>query len=764
MTDSGTHHGSTAVHPISELTGTDTAEDGGIGYSARDPPDRRDTRARTYSDSGLLGLHDSSNCSGNGVYRETSSASLNRLTHRPPRVPVPGEGVGERRMQLSSNGEAPLFEAVPQNIPLGSIQDASPSAVKKTKKRFQWLRRGKKKAKADGRHPSTEAASDDGMAWSVASSIENLKGSPEGPTARESSKEERKETKKEKKKKKQEEKAKKKKKKDKGKKKKKDDESRPLPPVVRRERGFTGGSVEGRAISESSGLEDGGSGSEEEEPYVQQLTDLLKTGISSPLKTAASAPPPLATSRSALGLHDMDAFNMAFPSPRRHRASATVVDAKLNMVRQPFLSPSRHAVRLSFPRTHRKTNSVPDHHIPVPSTRMQRSTSETLRPSPSSRRRSVRITLTSPGAGVRLEGEDQPHSPHSSVQPTVEEQLPSQPVVPLSFAAWDAAARGAGLRIMVEEDKPVQQRKRGAALPSPPEDGPASPQASVLSEWREPHDDADSPSQVMTVLLPAVGYETSVDILDLDINRTLNRTRDYWVQDGLVKEEMRFLLASFAALRPDIGYVQGMSYVAATLLLMVRGALPRLHSGEEKEGSRNVPSPRHQQQEDPRSSPLSSHTAERSAASPDTVHSIATEATGDAAREPTSGSGSREEAFASQRSVSHEGSQDAEGKAPRSSFVSVEGSTYGEEEAKGGGTPTSMSTGQREEGEGEGDDDDGGKVWIDARRQLPLLRAFSALMTQHPLLMYGIRDTVMVSDHTGHCQPARGLSAFDFPD
>jgi hypothetical protein len=64
----------------------------------------------------------------------------------------------------------------------------------------------------------------------------------------------------------------------------------------------------------------------------------------------------------------------------------------------------------------------------------------------------------------------------------------------------------------------------------------------------------------------AVGKESSVRLVTLDISRTFH-TMGYFCVGSPLHQQLRDLLDAYAMCRPDIGYVQGMSYVAGLLLL-----------------------------------------------------------------------------------------------------------------------------------------------------------------------------------------------------
>ena len=61
--------------------------------------------------------------------------------------------------------------------------------------------------------------------------------------------------------------------------------------------------------------------------------------------------------------------------------------------------------------------------------------------------------------------------------------------------------------------------------------------------------------------------ERSILIIDTDIPRTFPKLGGIFQEEGIYHERLKRILEAFTMYRPDIGYVQGMSYVAATLLL-----------------------------------------------------------------------------------------------------------------------------------------------------------------------------------------------------
>lgn len=63
--------------------------------------------------------------------------------------------------------------------------------------------------------------------------------------------------------------------------------------------------------------------------------------------------------------------------------------------------------------------------------------------------------------------------------------------------------------------------------------------------------------------------ERSILIIDTDIPRTFPKLGGIFQTEGIYNDKLIRILEAFTMYRPDIGYVQGMSYVAATLLLFM---------------------------------------------------------------------------------------------------------------------------------------------------------------------------------------------------
>ena len=63
-----------------------------------------------------------------------------------------------------------------------------------------------------------------------------------------------------------------------------------------------------------------------------------------------------------------------------------------------------------------------------------------------------------------------------------------------------------------------------------------------------------------------INKENSIKYIDLDIDRTFSYLGIFTPNSPLA-EDLREILRAFVVSRPDIGYVQGLSYIAGNLLL-----------------------------------------------------------------------------------------------------------------------------------------------------------------------------------------------------
>ena len=63
-----------------------------------------------------------------------------------------------------------------------------------------------------------------------------------------------------------------------------------------------------------------------------------------------------------------------------------------------------------------------------------------------------------------------------------------------------------------------------------------------------------------------IGNEHSLKLIDTDLPRTFPSLR-LFDEDGPYYNQLRTVLETFACFRPDLGYIQGMSYLAAMLCL-----------------------------------------------------------------------------------------------------------------------------------------------------------------------------------------------------
>ena len=61
-------------------------------------------------------------------------------------------------------------------------------------------------------------------------------------------------------------------------------------------------------------------------------------------------------------------------------------------------------------------------------------------------------------------------------------------------------------------------------------------------------------------------FKKNIDVIEKDLHRTFSDL-GHFRHGGILYNPLKNLLAAFSVFRTDLGYVQGMSYVAATLIL-----------------------------------------------------------------------------------------------------------------------------------------------------------------------------------------------------
>lgn len=67
----------------------------------------------------------------------------------------------------------------------------------------------------------------------------------------------------------------------------------------------------------------------------------------------------------------------------------------------------------------------------------------------------------------------------------------------------------------------------------------------------------------------AIGRETSLQLIDTDLPRTFPKMQLFG-RDDAFHARLRQVLEAYTCSRPDLGYIQGMSYLAAMLSLYAR--------------------------------------------------------------------------------------------------------------------------------------------------------------------------------------------------
>lgn len=68
--------------------------------------------------------------------------------------------------------------------------------------------------------------------------------------------------------------------------------------------------------------------------------------------------------------------------------------------------------------------------------------------------------------------------------------------------------------------------------------------------------------------IPLLGREQSLRLIKTDLDRTFPKLA-FFKEEGPLHEPLRDILEAFVSYRPDVGYVQGMSFLAAVLLLNI---------------------------------------------------------------------------------------------------------------------------------------------------------------------------------------------------
>lgn len=72
------------------------------------------------------------------------------------------------------------------------------------------------------------------------------------------------------------------------------------------------------------------------------------------------------------------------------------------------------------------------------------------------------------------------------------------------------------------------------------------------------------------------GFKKNIKVLDVDLHRTFTDL-SMFRQGGIFHQPLRNILAAFSLYRQDLGYVQGMSYIAGTLLIHINDEYAAFH-------------------------------------------------------------------------------------------------------------------------------------------------------------------------------------------
>eukprot|EP01087_Luapelamoeba_hula_P011202 TRINITY_DN3015_c0_g2_i4.p1 TRINITY_DN3015_c0_g2~~TRINITY_DN3015_c0_g2_i4.p1 ORF type:complete len:835 (-),score=195.61 TRINITY_DN3015_c0_g2_i4:29-2533(-) len=116
--------------------------------------------------------------------------------------------------------------------------------------------------------------------------------------------------------------------------------------------------------------------------------------------------------------------------------------------------------------------------------------------------------------------------------------------------------------------QPPQQQQQNtakcltASAPSSASTTPATPATPREGDTAKSYSSSLSSVEVSSL----IGKENTVNLIPLDLPRTFP-CLSFFQEDGPLREPLANILEAYVCYRPDIGYVQGMSYVAALMLL-----------------------------------------------------------------------------------------------------------------------------------------------------------------------------------------------------
>lgn len=74
--------------------------------------------------------------------------------------------------------------------------------------------------------------------------------------------------------------------------------------------------------------------------------------------------------------------------------------------------------------------------------------------------------------------------------------------------------------------------------------------------------------------VPLHGYEGSIDAVEMDLDRIFPEYRAFFAPGSYARHQLIRVLSAYAFFRPDHGYIQGMSHIAAVLILTVGSLAP----------------------------------------------------------------------------------------------------------------------------------------------------------------------------------------------
>lgn len=145
--------------------------------------------------------------------------------------------------------------------------------------------------------------------------------------------------------------------------------------------------------------------------------------------------------------------------------------------------------------------------------------------------------------------------------PTHDPAVSSASAAVSTAASAAGAPAGASATPLVEPDREPRAGQAAAVAAAPTS-------ASALDPEEAEHERELEEARRVLASTPVFGSQLTVLVVDLDVPRTFPHL-SYFKPGTDMGEALRRILTAFICYRPDRGYIQGMSFVAATVLLHV---------------------------------------------------------------------------------------------------------------------------------------------------------------------------------------------------